>query len=70
MIGHSKKRHLPVPQMHRFSAKGHTTKKDTSMPIYQVSGNFKELRCYLGLIISAVIEYQEDLSEEKCALFS
>ena len=30
--GHTKKRHLHVPHMHRFSAKGHN-KKNTSMPI-------------------------------------
>jgi hypothetical protein len=25
---------------------GHKAKKDIPMPIYQVSGNFKELKCY------------------------
>jgi len=29
--GHTTKRHPHVPHMHRFSSKGHETKKDTSM---------------------------------------
>jgi hypothetical protein len=29
--GHTKKRHLQVPHMHRFSVKGHKTKKDISV---------------------------------------
>jgi len=38
--GHTKKRHPHVPHMHRFSAKGHTTKKDISIlfSIFSFSG--------------------------------